>query len=73
MPSAAKRCQGRRRDGAACQSPAVAATGYCFAHDPEAEAARHVREEQRKGRDAEAEKWRSVQAAIRQIRGPLQS
>ncbi|WP_417722232.1 hypothetical protein [Salipiger sp.] len=39
----------------------------------EAEAARHVREEQRKGRDAEAEKWRSVQAAIRQIRGPLQS
>ena len=40
MPSAAKRCQGRRQDGALCQSPAVAATGYCFAHDPEAEAAR---------------------------------
>ena len=36
MPSVPKRCQGRRQDGAACQSPAVAATGYCFAHDPEA-------------------------------------
>ena len=40
MPSAAKRCREPRQDGAHCQSPTVAATGYYFAHDPEADTAR---------------------------------
>lgn len=39
----------------------------------EAEAARHAREEERKGSSTQAEHWRAVQAAIRNIRGPLQS
>ncbi|WP_226623829.1 hypothetical protein [Alloyangia pacifica] len=39
----------------------------------EAEAAAKVRENESKGAAEEAENWRAIQAAIRQVRGPLQS
>jgi hypothetical protein len=29
-----KRCAGVRKDGQPCQAPAVAVSGYCYAHDP---------------------------------------
>lgn len=33
-PPLPRRCSGRRRDGEPCRSPVIAASGYCFAHDP---------------------------------------
>ena len=60
MPSAPKRCRGQRLDGAPCQSLAVGATGYCFAHDPAAAAARREARQQGGRHSAKAVRLRGL-------------
>ena len=39
-PSEPKRCEATRRDGSPCAGFALPGTSFCFAHDPERQAAR---------------------------------